>query len=132
MKTASREMASRVWSRVQPVSMEERQSLGRLAVQLEGDIRYLKTQAGTSHLVEALQGQLACLRGIHTVAAGNPMKTMAKDPTAGLKQCYFNAMDRQREYLLRSADPQFGPVYTSLARDAVEQGKELLRLLGGG
>lgn len=142
MKSSKTDLEARVWQRVQQTSgsMQERQTLQRLISQLEADAAFLRSQSrhATSgqtlmiHLLEEFVGQAACLRGIHTFSTGNPMgKFSAAQTTSSLKQCYHHAQERLKEYLLRSADFQFAPVYAQLAEETREHCRRIVQLAGG-
>ncbi len=123
MSSQQTDMAARVWKRVQDgaPSLQERQTLQKLIALLQADVLFLKKQtvpAAGKLLAEQLADQAKVLRGIQVLATGNPAGTAPQhQPTHHLNQCYQHALDRLNQYLLRTADPQFSPVYTQLARE---------------
>lgn len=136
MRSQRTDMAARVWQRVQESSptLQEQQTLQCLVRQLKSDADFLQKQSQQlssgqpliKQLAEGLSGQADCLRGIHFFSTGSPMGMLPDgQATSNLKQCYQNTLDRLKEYLLRSADPKFAPVYTRLA----EQTRELCQMI---
>jgi hypothetical protein len=117
MDMQNKDMAKQVWQRVQEnsPSLQERQTLQHLMGQLEADAAYARKK-GSATLGEQLEQQILALRGIQALSTGNPPGgTPRSQPTQNWRQCYDHALKRLKEYLLRSADPQFSPVYTCLA-----------------
>lgn len=127
MKSQPTDMTARVWQRVQEgsPSLQERQTMQKLIRQLQSDEFFLRKyaqqippgQSAVKKLAEEYAGQVAALRGLHAFSTGHSLGMLPQGAlTHNLKQCYENALKRLKEYLLRSADPQYAPVYTQLAR----------------
>lgn len=122
-----------VWQRVQESagSLQERQSIQKLLEQLKGDAAFLRRHPGGQTLAEELEEQAAVLLGLQALATGQPPKAPLHTPApTHLRQCYAHSTDRLKEYLLRTADPQFGPVYQSLANRTQAHCLHLAALIG--
>lgn len=141
MRSQQTDMAARVWQRVQEgsPSLQERQTLQNIIRQLRSEAGFLQKQGQQASPAQSLIKQLArelaeqeaVLRGIHTCSTGNPVGGLPRwQPIRSIKECYRNALERLKEYLLRSADPQFAPVYTQLAQQTREQCVRLMQVAG--
>ena len=143
------EMAARVWQRVQgkvpaPDSVPAVQGLQMLIAEEWSDAAaYLnlsrRFQGRDSNLLRRLseesQSQAACLRGIHTMAAGKSPVIHTPPPAQEsaetlLRRCYSRELGRFHEYEARSNDSGFGPVFARLAAQTREHCARLLELLG--
>lgn len=123
----NKDTAKQVWQRVQEnaPSLQERQTLQHLMGQLDADAAYARKK-GSPNLGEQLEQQISVLKGLQSLSTGTPPGgTPRSQPTQNWRQCYDHALKRLREYLLRTADPQFSPVYTRLA----DQTKDHCRMI---
>lgn len=142
------EKAARVWQRVQgkaPAPEPPGQGLPALMAEVWRDAAaylYLsrrfpgKDGVLLRRLAEENQSQAACLRGIHAMVTGARPVNHTPPPTQEpaetlLRRCYGRELRRFHEYEARSADPDFGPVFTRLAAQTREHCTRVLELLGG-
>lgn len=148
MEKYDAEMAARVWQRVRgeaapegplPPSVQalaaaelaQAAALLQLSRQLQGR---QKAQARRLYEEEKAHGDI--LRGIHFLMTGKrPMLRIAPAegiaPEIALRKCYGASLRAMKAYEGRSAEPEYGPVFASLARQEKEHCALLLELLGG-
>lgn len=148
MEKLDKELQNRVWQRVQQRQLPDMPTLGRenlkpliLAAQENSQAyqdvsRRLPGEDSQKlrRLRKETQGAIACMKGICHVL-GEPVKvpqlTPEKEP---VKRTLMKCCHRERrlwaEWDQRGADPEFGPVYRQLARQAAEHWAALLELLG--
>lgn len=149
MHTYDPQKAAQVWQRVQnqknddsrsagtdsltPLIMAERESAAaclQLARQLPS-----KHAAVLQKISQEEQAHATCLKGIHTITAGQPpavrTPAIAKEvPQIGLRKCYGRHMRMLREYEKRCDDPEYGPVFRQLAEQEQEHCRKILELIG--
>ncbi len=150
-KSFDREMAKRVWERVQTAQPEEpvlpvkhtdelqnliveewqgAEVYAQLARQLQG-----KQAAAMKQLYEQKKAQIACLKGIYRLIAGTAPVVHAVTPKPEpmqlqLRKCYGRQMRCLARYEARANDPEYGPVYVRLANQNRNHCHTLLELLG--
>lgn len=146
-----REMAKRVWERVQAAQPEvpvlpphhtdalqgliveewqEAESYGQLSRQLSG-----KQEALLQKLYQQKKAQISCLKGIYAMVAGSLPVIHAKAPQQEppermLRRCYGRQMRCLAQYEARSTDPEYGPIYAKLAQQNRNHCHALLELIG--
>ena len=77
----------------------------------------------------------ACLKGMYQLIAGEkadvPAPKLAPDtPEAILRRCYGREMHCLAQYEAHSTDPDYGGVFTQLAKQEQEHCRQLLEILG--
>ena len=145
MESFDREKARRVWDRVTGGcdrspdpdvlnalmchELTDAATLTRLSKQIGGrggDLlrlaRQCRQRAGSLRGICAMAGQ----------AHPCPAIPMPAVTTAGgaLRKCYVNSFHRMREYERMSADPDYGPVFQTMAATTRRQCAALLELIG--
>ena len=146
-----REMAKRVWDRVQSGPGEHRivplhhtdglqsliveewqqaQSYEQLSRKLTGGAR-----TAIWELQREKKAQIACLKGICTMCTGKAPQIKAVQPPAApapqlLRQCYGRQLRCIARYQGAVNDPEYGHVYQGMAQQDRRHCQELLRLLG--
>ena len=141
------EMAARVWQRVRgepeavllppssqalaAAEMEQAAALLQLSRQLQGRQKDL-----VRRLYAEKKAHADTLRGIHFLMTGKrPMIRTAPDesptPEIALRKCYGASLRAMKDYENRSQEPEYGPVFASLARQEKAHCALLLELLGG-
>ncbi len=148
MEKYDAEMAKRVWQRVQgeaePASplpptaqalaaaeMEQAMAFLQLSRQLQG-----REKALVRRLYEEEKAHADTLRGIHFLMTGKRpvLRTAPAEqhtPEIALRKCCGASLRAMKAYEGRSADPEYGPVFASLARQEKDHCALLLELLGG-
>ena len=145
-----KEMAKRVWERVQtaqpevpvqPVSQtdmlqgliveewQEAECYSQLARQLT------EKKSTLLSLYEQKKTQISCLKGIYTLVAGTPPVIHAKAPSPEspertLRRCYGRQMRCLARYEARANDPEYGPIYRKLALQNRNHCQALLEIIG--
>ena len=143
-----KDMAARVWKRVQGAEKPEKTDpaghlwqmirevghtamlYSQLARQLSGEDRQrLQT------MIRQMQSQLDCLKGIYALQTGKrpqigkePMGQVA--PGELLRLCYGRTMQAIARYEARAEDPEYGRIFRDLAKQAQNHGKLLLEIMG--
>ena len=152
MEGYNREMAERVWQRVQQVQdvhnvaepVQDTQWLLDLITQKRvGAATYLtlsrRMQGKNSILLHRLfeeeQTHAACLRGIYKLITGMNPHTHSIPPAQEpaqviLRRCYGREMRCLALYEVHSADPEYGQVFARLAEQEREHCRSVLELLG--
>lgn len=122
------QVMGRVWASAP--SLQERQTLQALMGKMEADAAFLR-RFGETVLAKELEEQAVVLRGIG-VLSGNcgPVAARLTEPTGDLQTCYHHCMKRLDDWLLRSGDPQFAPVYAGLAEQTRRHCLQIARLMG--
>ena len=137
------EMEQRVWQRVMQQPQAETSPLKAIAVEVQeavGEYRQLLKSRVESHrelgrrLLAAEQENLACLRGIHYLQTGEPMKlpmvnTIPVDLRRFVRR-YHSARKLLTEFTARSAEPEWGCVFCEMARRQQMQCDRLCQLVG--
>ena len=137
------DMEQRVWQRVMQQPQAEASPLKAIAVEVQAamaEYRQLLKSRVESHrelgkrLLTAEQENLACLRGLHYLQTGEPMKLpMVSALPADLKRMvrrYHSSRRIWLEYVSRSAEPEWGTVYGEMAKRQEQQCDRLCQLLG--
>ena len=142
-----KEMAARVWKRVQgsqkPELPDQSGALwqmirqiwqtsmlcGQLARQFSGEDRQ-RVQT----MIRQMQSQLDCLKGIYALQTGKrpqvsrePMEQVA--PGELLRLCYGRTMQAIARYEAQAEDPEYGRIFRDLARQTQTHGKLLLEII---
>lgn len=146
MENYDPELAARVWQRVRAPGAQapESEALAPLiAGEWAGAVAFMRLSrnfkgreaATLRRLSEQAQAHAACLRGIYTLSTGQKCVVQAPPPAqerpeAVLRRCYAQAMQALDEYERRSADREYGPVYTRLAQQKREHCQAVLELIG--
>jgi len=137
------EMEKRVWQRVMAEKEPENTDLKQLAITAQeamGEYRQLLRSKVESHrelgkkLLSGEQENLACLKGLHHLQMGNPMKlpmisTLPLDAKRLVRR-YHSARRCLQEYTARSAEAEWGCVFQAMARRQERQCEWLAQLLG--
>lgn len=81
------------------------------------------------------QAQCACLKGIYTLVAGRSpvvkaVKPAVGEPMAVLRRCYSSSLQALVRYEARATQGEYGQVFSQLARQEREIGRQILELLG--
>ena len=149
MEKLDKDLQSRVWQRVQSREKMEMPQLGQenlrpmileirenqLAYQNLGHQMAGKDGEKLRRLQQESQKSLACLKGICAVR-GEPVQIPQWNPgKEPVKRALMKCCHRERKLTLEleqmSTDPEYGPVYRQLSRQAAERWSGVLELLGG-
>lgn len=150
MGNINREMAQRVWQRVQTAQPEVPTLPIQPAQQLQGWIleewqtaqRYIALQRQLPNYSQELkkllaqkQSQIACLKGIYRMVAGSAAKVAGVAPgqeqvNVVMRKCYGSLMRCLAQYEAASRDPEYGSVYARLAEQNRNHCQSILTLLG--
>lgn len=146
MRNYDPKTAARVWDRVQNavVPAGDSQLIFNLLTEEALDAAtYLQLSkrlptpqaAAVRQLAQQEQAHISCLKGIYTMITGEKAKIQlpkaADDPPdIVLRRCYGREMRALAQYEARQADPQYGHVFRTLARQEQEHCHKLLELLG--
>ena len=135
----------RVWQRVQgtPPAPDHQWIPEMLTEEKTGGAIYLhlshhfggKEGAMLRRMFEEEQSHISCLRGIYRLITGERCQIHTKplipeDPAIALRHCYGREMRCLATYEAHSTDPEYGPVFSLLARDEREHCKNILHLIG--
>lgn len=146
METIDPSQAARVWQRVRGESPEDEEGdLAQLIIQewedaaiyLQLSRRWGGKEAPVLYqLFRQEQNHCACLKGIYTMLTGTPPKLRAVRPMAeplevSLRKCYAREMRALSAYETRSADPNYGHVFSRMRDQEQEHCRVILTLLGG-
>ena len=147
----NKEMAQRVWDRVQVSSgehkvqpLQQTDGLQSLIVEewqqaqaYEQLSRKLTGGARTTiwELQREKKAQIACLKGICTMCTGQaPLIKAVQPPSAPapqlLRQCYGRQLRCLARYEGAVGDPEYGHVYKGMAEQDRRHCREILKLLG--
>ncbi len=147
----NKEMAKRVWDRVQatpkeqPVlPMQHTDTLQSLIVEewqqaqcYDGLSRKLAGRHKTvmQELYREKKAQIACLKGICTMCSGTAANIRAVQPVMGetskmLRQCYSRQLRCLARYEAAANDGEYGPVYKGMADQNRRHCRILLEILG--
>ena len=138
MEQLNEEMIRSVWQRVQaeqaavcPEAFSGREEALRRSL-LRLSSRYTGQQQAQLRKMAAQCAQAAnVLRGMCILGSGQkPVNHGSVKPDALLRRCYGELMALLRAYEQRATDPQFGPVFSGLARQKQQQCHQLLALAG--
>ena len=146
METIDPAKAARVWQRVHsdlPAPEREQGLLALIAQEWTDASTYLqlsrrlqgKDSALLRKMYEQEQAHTACLKGIYTLITGQRPHVRGFSPAAGhpeteLRRCYGKQMQNLAEYERRSAHPEYGHIFQSLAIQERQHGHLLLEILG--
>ena len=150
MGNINREMAQRVWQRVQTAQPDVPALPIQPAQQLHGWIleewqtaqRYIALQRQLPKYSQELkklltqkQSQIACLKGIYRMVAGGAPKIAGVAPKQEqvnilMRKCYGSLMRCLAQYEAASRDPEYGSVYTRLAEQNRTHCQSILTILG--
>ncbi len=135
-----------VWDRVRDrggCSLDPGELKGLIARERQEAAVYLylsrRTQGRESQLLRKLfeeeQAHAACLKGIYTLLTGERLPIQSAPPPqepmeVTLRRCYGMEMRSLAAYEARSADPEYGRVFESLARQERAHCGMVLELLG--
>ncbi len=140
-------MAARVWQRVRgeedtpqllaglqelaAAEMAEAAALGLMAGSMQGANRALLQKISRQE-----QSHAACLRGMHLLVTGRPMRLRPTPPDPGtpetaLGKCCTRKLKALAQYTLRAKDPEYGGIFAELARQEQEHCFQILEILGG-
>lgn len=147
MEVFDQTKAREVWQRVKAPaeSGQNAQSLlGLIAGEGEDAATYLalsrrfqgREAAMLRRLYEEEQTHTACLKGIYALMTGEKADIrvpppQVEQPENTLRRCYGWEMKCLAEYEARSADREFGPVFSRLASQEREHCRMVLELIGG-
>lgn len=150
MNGFDQQKASRVWQRVQQSGQSEKQP-ERLEELPELMMHEWETAAAYRQLARQFQGKenelyqclarqeqrhAACLGGMHVLIHGekcpaaNP-QPLREPPERTLHRCYGIHLRALKAYESRGDDPEYGPVFSELARQEREHCFAVLELMGG-
>lgn len=146
MEQFDTDLEQRVWQRVrgsggeQPERMDLR-ALMLAAMENAAAFRQLtgmlagKPRERAKRLHEGEQRNIACLKGIHLLSTGAPMKPKAMQipgEPAGklLEKCYHRTKRAMTEYTARTVDGEFGAVFQTMADRQREHCAMIAELLG--
>lgn len=131
--------AAQVWQRVQAqppgTSAPENFSALILAQWETTAVCRQISDTGLRSIIQTAQRHLQCLKGIHTLTAGQSpvIRTPAipKDTASvALRKCCGRMLRCLREYEKRSDDPEYGPIFRHLALEQRESCCRLLEYIG--
>lgn len=138
------EMEQRVWQRVMGEKRQQEdnslKTLAMASVEAMGACRHLQRSAVENQrelgrkLYAAEAENLACLKGLHYLQTGSPMKLPKPAPrqldTRQLVRLYHSARRRLTEYTARSAEAEWGCIFLAMAKRQEQQCDILAQLLG--
>lgn len=149
MEVYDQEKAAQVWQRVRGSNSSPTPEpntkglLGLIAEELTDATTYLhlsrmfqgRQSAMLRKLFEEEQAHAACLKGIYTLTTGTRPATRTvppsqENPEITLRRCYGREMRCLAEYESRSADSQYGQVFSRLAAQEREHLRMVLELIG--
>ena len=146
METYDKQKAARVWQRVQNATPEDptRGLAGMIAEEWADAATYLtlarRVQGRESAILRKMaqeeQAHMACLKGMYTLqGTGRPDIPAPQSPEKAplgvlLRRCYGREMRALAQYESRSADPQYGQIFTRMAQQEREHCRQILMLLG--
>lgn len=149
MNTYDQQKAARVWQRVRAEGEQPRPdraaelpelimnewNMAAIYLQLARQMQPKQAQALQQLSREEL-AHASCLKGIYTLMTGQRAVTRSpqpekEPPEVTLRKCYGREMRSLKEYEERSADPEYGHVFSRMARQEQEHCRTLLELLGG-
>ena len=135
----------RVWQRVQgeatqpdyhwiPEMIAEEKAGGGIYLHLSHHFGG-KEGAMLRRMFEEEQSHISCLRGIYRLITGERCQVHAKplapeDPAIALRRCYGREMRCLATYEAHCADPEYGPVFSLLAKEERQHCKNILHLIG--
>ncbi len=138
--------ATRVWQRVQGTHTDNRHHTdlpALIAEELQDAAIYqqLAHRLGPKEapllrrLADEDRAHAACLKGIFNLVTGEKNgfrtpPTPQETPEISLRRCYGQEMRCLAQYEERSADPEYGPVFSRLAAQEKEHCRIVLELLG--
>lgn len=147
MEVFDQAKAKQVWQRVQtpvPGEPDAQPLLGLIAGEWEDASTYLalsrkfqgREAAMLRRLYEEEQTHAACLKGIYALMTGEKAAIrvpppQVEQPENTLRRCYGREMKCLAEYEARSADREYGPVFSRLASQEREHCRMVLELIGG-
>ena len=125
MSRTELECQRQVWQRVStPV---EQRTLKELVRELMLDAACIREHPDAlQHIQQQLMDQAYVLSAI----LGQPCPTGIKAHGRNMQQCYLNAQNRLSEFMLRSADPAYGPAFRQMAAQTEKISLTLLTCIG--
>ena len=146
MKSYDPKTAANVWDRVRSapaVTADAQAVLELIAQEILDALTYSRlaqhlppTQAAIARQISRQeQSHVACLKGVYTLITGQkpmvPKPAIADDaPEIVLRRCYGREMRCLSQYEARQADPQYGHIFRTLARQEQEHCHGILEILG--
>ena len=144
MQSIDSAKAARVWQRVQENNQpKEAGLLGMIAHEWSDAATYLqlsrkfqgKQSAALRKMYEEEQSHTDCLKGLYTLITGTRPSVKAvplasDNIEALLRQCYGREMQCLALYEQRTADPEYGQIFTRLAAQEKDHCRMILELLG--
>ena len=146
MKSYDPKTAARVWDRVQSTAVPAADAqvilnlIGEEALDAATYITLSKRlpaplAAAVRQLAQQEQSHVSCLKGAYTMITGEkpkflPVKPADDPPDIVLRRCYGRKMRALAQYEARQADPQYGHVFRTLARQEQEHCRKILEILG--
>ena len=146
MKEINPNTAARVWDRVRNTAVPTGDAptiLNLIAEEMQDAAAYQKLSqqlpaplaAIARQIARQEQSHVACLRGVYTLITGQkpilPPPAVTDDgPQILLRRCYGREMQCLARYEARTADPEFGQVFSRLADQEREHCHLLLEILG--
>lgn len=151
MENYDKAMAERVWKRVRGGQAEPGASpspagelLGLIQAEWAAAAAYLalsrqmgpKEAAVLQRIFREEQTHAACLKGMYTLITGQKPVVQTPQPErapveAALRRSYAGELRSIAAYDARSADPEYGHVFASMAKQEREHSRAVLELLGG-
>lgn len=138
--------AAQVWQRVQSTAHPQPQDTGLLpliAAELAASAAYMalskrytgKESIQLRTMAEEEAAHAACLRGMYVLMTGQRVPVQAVQPgqepmEAALCRCYAGELASIRAYTERSAQPEYGHIFASLAKEEQHHSRTVLELLG--
>ena len=137
--------AGRVWQRVQgeAPAPDYHWISEMIAEEKAGGAVYLylshrfggKEGAMLRRMFDEEQSHISCLRGIYRLITGERCQVHTtplppEDPAVSLRKCYGREMRCLAAYEAHSADPEYGPVFSLMAKEEREHCKNILHLIG--
>lgn len=151
MKAYDPQQAARVWQRVQGQKQEEKEkapcsdglpalimaewmaaaTYGQLARQMPP-----KEAAVLRRMAQEEQSHALVLQGMYHLAAGErsavkPQAVQREASDVMLRRSYAGELRSIAEYEARSADPEYGHVFTGMAQQEREHSRQVLEMIGG-
>ena len=137
--------AARVWQRVQGGQNKDPEELVSLVVGEQTDAATYLQLSRRFHGKEAVifrqlyeqeLSHTACIKGMYQMLTGKPLPPQAAQPVLGehilatLRRCYGREMQSLAAFEARMQDPEYGQVFSHLARQEREHCRILLTVIG--
>ncbi len=148
MESIDRDLQKRVWQRVQgePAGAAQPQRRENLKLWLllaqenaaayQQLARQMKGKQGERlrRMAQELQHGISCARGICRLRGEQvkklPLKPSTQPPQNTLTKCYHRELRLWEEAVRRASDPEYGPVFDKLSRQAASRCAQLTEILG--